>query len=139
VYLAGTFWPGSPMEDAARWVIENILPIVRQQIPNLHLYIVGADSDKTVPDISDPKITITGKLPSVLPYLSHADVSLVPLRFESGTRFKILEAGACGIPVVSTTLGAEGIAVEHGRDILLADEPEAFASSIIRLIKEREF
>ena len=62
----------------------------------------------------------------------------MPLRFESGTRFKILEAGACGIPVVSTTLGAEGIPVTHGRDILIADEPETFAESIVQLIANRD-
>jgi len=139
VYLAGTFWPQSPMEDAARWVIAEVLPLVRQQIPGVHFYIIGKGSDQTLSDIDDPDITITGQLPSVLPYLYHADVALVPLRFESGTRFKILEAGACGIPVVSTTLGAEGIPVTHEKDILIADEPEPFANSIIRLITDRDF
>jgi glycosyltransferase involved in cell wall biosynthesis len=62
---------------------------------------------------------------------------LVPLHFESGTRFKILEAGACGIPLVSTTLGAEGIPVVDGRDILLADEPAKFASAILRLLDDK--
>mgnify|MGYP002654581751 FL=1 len=139
IYLAGSFWFGSPMDDAARWVIKQILPIVRQQIPDIHFYIVGKDSDKTLSDIKDSNITITGKIPSVLSYLYHADVSLVPLRFESGTRFKILEAAACGIPIVSTTLGAEGIPVTHEQDILIADETEAFAYSIIKLIKEPNF
>ena len=139
VYLAGTFWPQSPMEDAARWVLAEVLPLVRQQISGVHFYIIGKGSDQTLPDIDDPDITITGQLPSVLPYLCHADVALVPLRFESGTRFKILEAGACKIPVVSTTLGAEGIPVTHGKDILIAGEPEPFANSIIRLITYRDF
>jgi glycosyltransferase involved in cell wall biosynthesis len=74
---------------------------------------------------------------SVLPYLCHADVALVPLHFESGTRFKILEAGACGVPQVSTTLGAEGIPVVDGRDILIADRPEAFAGAILRLLEDK--
>lgn len=136
IYLAGTFWHGSPMEDAARWVIKEVLPLVRQHIPNIHLYIAGRGSNQTLSDINDSGITITGELPSVLPYLCHAGVALVPLRFESGTRFKILEAGACGIPVVSTTLGAEGIPVTHEKDILIADEPESFANSIVRVIKD---
>ena len=139
MYLAGTFTPGSAMDDAARWVIGRVLPIVRQQIPDVHLYCVGTGSDQILSDIRDPGITITGQLTSVLPYLCYADVALVPLRFESGTRFKILEAGACGIPVVSTTLGAEGIPLTHQKDILIADEPEGFARSIVQLLQEREF
>jgi glycosyltransferase involved in cell wall biosynthesis len=136
LYLAGTFWSNSPMEDAARWVIRDVLPLVRERIPSIRFYIVGRGSDKTLADINDPTITITGELPSVLPYLCHANVALVPLRFESGTRFKILEAGACGIPVVSTTLGAEGLSVTPDTDILIADEPELFAHSIISLIAQ---
>jgi len=140
IYLAGTFYnPQSPMADAARWVIAEVLPLVRRQIPDLHFYIVGKGSDQIFPDIDDQGITTTGKLPSVLPYLCHADVAIVPLRYESGTRFKILEAGACGIPVVSTTLGAEGISITHEKDILIADEPELFAKSISKLINNREF
>jgi len=141
LYLAGTFWTKgqTPMEDAARWAISEILPLVRRQIPDIHFYIVGRGSEKALSDVNDPGITITGELPSVLPYLCHADVALVPLRFESGTRFKILEAGACGIPVVSTTLGAEGIPVTHGNHILIADEPKAFADSIIKIINSHDF
>ncbi|MGA9347293.1 MAG: glycosyltransferase [Anaerolineae bacterium] len=137
IYLAGTFFcRNCPMEDAARWVIQHVLPLVRQRILKTHFYIVGMGSDRFLSDVKDPGITITGRLSSVLPYLYHANVALVPLRFESGTRFKILEAGACGIPVVSTTLGAEGIPVTPGIDILIADEPELFANSIVKLITE---
>jgi len=137
IYLAGTFWPGSPMEEAARWTIREVLPLVKNKIPTVHFYIIGKGSDTTLLDIHESDITITGRLDSVLPYLCHADVALVPLKFESGTRFKILEAGACGIPVVSTTLGAEGLPITHGKDILIADDPEAFANSIVQLILDR--
>jgi len=139
IYLAGTFWPDSPMENAARWIIDEVLPLVRQTVPDVNFYIVGKDSDSVLADISDPKITVTGKLPSVLSYLSHVDVALVPLKFESGTRFKILEAGACKIPLVSTTLGAEGIPVIDGEHILIADEFETFANAIIKLLNNKEF
>jgi polysaccharide biosynthesis protein PslH len=138
IYLAGTFGPKSPMDDAARWTIEKVMPLIKKKMPDIHFYIAGAGSDKTLSDIKDPDITITGKLPSVLPYLKNADVVLVPLRFESGTRFKILEAGACGIPIVSTTLGAEGIPVLHEKDIMIADTPEDFATSIIWILRNKE-
>jgi len=137
IYLGGTFSPHSPMDDSARWVICEIMPLVRSRIPNIRLYIVGSGSDRTLSDINESDVTIKGKLQSVLPYLCHSDVALVPLRYESGTRFKILEAGACGVPVVSTTLGAEGLPVVHGNDILIADHPESIADSIIRLITDR--
>jgi glycosyltransferase involved in cell wall biosynthesis len=138
LYLAGTFGHAhSPMDVAARWVVEEVLPRVRQRIANAHLYIVGTGSDRMWGHLRDPGITVTGKLPSVLPYLCHADVALVPLKFESGTRFKILEAGACGVPVVSTTLGAEGLPVADGREVLLADEPDAFADAVVRVIEDR--
>jgi glycosyltransferase involved in cell wall biosynthesis len=139
IYLAGTFWRNSPMEDAARWTIKEILPLLRQQIPDIHLYILGNQSDLILNDIVDTHISITGQVDSVLPYLYHVDVAIVPLRFESGTRFKILEAGASGIPVVSTTLGAEGIPISNGKEILIADEPQAFANAILRIINDKMF
>ena len=139
MYIAGSYGPKSPMDKATRWVIDKVLPIVKKEIAEIHFYIVGAGSDHTLSEINDSSITITGKLDSVLPYLCNADVSLVPLKFESGTRFKILEAGACNIPVVSTTLGAEGIPLTDQKDVLIADVPEEFANSIIKLIKDKEY
>lgn len=138
IYLAGTFGPKSAMDKAARWFIEDIYPIVKKQIPEIHFYIIGNASKETLVDIKDPSITILGKVKSVLPYLTNADVSIVPLQFESGTRFKIMEAAACKIPIVSTTLGAEGIPVKDRRDILLADDADQFANAIVELIKNKD-
>jgi glycosyltransferase involved in cell wall biosynthesis len=138
IYLAGTFGHfHSPMDTAARWVLEKVMPQLLQRFRDLHFYIVGNNSDKGFGHLNGPNITATGRLDSVLPYLCHADVALVPLHFESGTRFKILEAGACGIPLVSTTLGAEGIPVVDGRDLLIADQPEAFAGAILKLLEDK--
>lgn len=138
MFLAGTFGHyNSPMDTAARWVLEEVLPRVQAEVPNVHFYIVGSGSDRTLGHASSPSVTVTGKLPSVLPYLCHADVSLVPLKFESGTRFKILEAAACGVPIVSTVLGAEGLPVVHGEHVLLADEPELFAAAVVEMIHNK--
>jgi glycosyltransferase involved in cell wall biosynthesis len=137
MYLAGTFGHhNSPMDTAARWILEEVLPKVRSVLPNLHFYIVGRDSEVGFGNLSDANITVAGRVESVLPYLCNADVSIVPLKFESGTRFKILESGACGVPIVSTTLGAEGIPVIDGHHILLADTAEEFATAILRLLKD---
>ena len=138
MFLAGTFGHyNSPMDTAARWVLEEVLPLVQAQVPDVHFYIVGRGSDRMLGHAAGPSVTVTGKLPSVLPYLCHADVSLVPLKFESGTRFKILEAAACGVPIVSTVLGAEGLPVAHGEHILLADEAELFAAAIVEMIRNK--
>lgn len=138
IYLAGTFGHyHSPMDMAARWVLEEVLPILWRSVPDLHFYLVGKNSDKRFGHISDTRVTVTGTLPSVLPYLCNIDIALVPLQFESGTRFKILEAGACGIPIVSTTLGAEGLPTNDGQHLLIADTPSDFASAIIRLLGDK--
>jgi glycosyltransferase involved in cell wall biosynthesis len=126
------------MEDSARWMLEFVLPLVKRDVPDIHFYIAGRGSDKILADVKDENVTVAGELPSVLPYLTNASVAIVPLRFESGTRFKILEAGACGIPVVSTTLGAEGIPTTDGKDILIADTPEDFAHAIIAVIRDSQ-
>jgi glycosyltransferase involved in cell wall biosynthesis len=126
------------MENAARWMIKEVLPLVRKSVEDVQFIIVGNHSDEILADIQDPAILITGKLPTVLTYLCHVDVALVPLKFESGTRFKIIEAGACKIPIVSTTLGAEGIPVVDGEHILIADEPESFAAAIVQLLKDQD-
>lgn len=139
-YLAGSFYSlSSPMAQGARWIIDAVLPLVRKELPDIHFYIIGKGSKEILHDIADPGITITGRLVSVLPYLCNADVALVPLAFESGTRFKILEAAACGIPLVSTTLGAEGIPVSHGFDIHLADDAAEFAQGIITVVRDKQY
>jgi glycosyltransferase involved in cell wall biosynthesis len=139
IFVAGTFYHNSPMEKATRWFIQDVFPIVKANVPEVHLYVIGIGSDTTLKDIDDPSITVTGLLDTVLPYLYNSDVSIVPLSFESGTRFKILEAAACGIPIVSTTLGAEGIPVTNEVDILIADSADDFAKGVVRVIKDKEF
>ena len=126
------------MNMATNWVLDEVLPLVHQRYPELHFYIVGRNSDREFSHRTNAHVTVTGMLESVLPYLCHADAALVPLKFESGTRFKILEAGACCVPLVSTTLGAEGIPVVHDQDILIADDPADFAAAILRILDEPE-
>lgn len=139
VYLAGTFGHvHSPMDTAAQWMLEEVMPRVWRELPAAHFYLVGKRSDERFGHLRDPRVTATGKLPSVLPYLCHADVAVVPLKYESGTRFKILEAGACGIPLVSTVLGAEGLPVRDGEHLLLADDAEGFAAAILRILRDRD-
>lgn len=139
IFFAGSFGIDSPMNDAAKWFVEYIFPIVKDSIPDVHFYIMGSGSDTTLKYINDPNISILGKVDSVFPYLCNTDVAVVPLRFESGTRFKILEAGACKKPVVSTTLGAEGLPVTNNHDIIIADDEKDFAKGIIKIIEDKHY
>lgn len=138
IYLAGTFWPGSPMEEAARWVIKTILPTLLNSFESIQFNILGKGSDHVLKDIDQDNINVLGEVDSVLPYLCHADIILVPLKFESGTRFKILEAGACNKAVVSTTLGAEGIPVVNGQHIMIADSSDDFSKAILQLLNDQK-
>jgi glycosyltransferase involved in cell wall biosynthesis len=138
IYLAGSFGHfNSPMDTAARWILEEVFPLVLKKHPNIHFYIVGRNSELGFAHMNGPNVTVTGRLDSVLPYLCNTSVALVPLKFESGTRFKILEAGVCNVPIVSTTLGAEGIPVVDEEHILIADEPKSFADAILRLLDDK--
>ncbi len=138
VYLAGSYFSNTcPMVVATKWVLQEVMPKLLSVDPKMHLYIVGNGSDKYFAHLNNNNITATGRLESVLPYLCNTDVALVPLTFESGTRFKILEAGACNIPIVSTTLGAEGIPVINGEHILIADNADDFSDSIIKIINNK--
>jgi glycosyltransferase involved in cell wall biosynthesis len=138
IYLAGSFGHfNSPMDSAARWILEEVFPLILKKHPNIHFYIVGRNSELGFGHMNGPNVTVTGRLDSVLPYLCNTNVALVPLKFESGTRFKILEAGVCNVPIVSTTLGAEGIPVVDEEHILIADEPKSFADAILRLLEDK--
>jgi glycosyltransferase involved in cell wall biosynthesis len=83
-----------------------------------------------------PRVHVTGEVASIVPYMRASAAALVPLRWESGTRFKILEAFACRTPVISTTLGAEGLDVRDGEHLLLADSPTAFADAVLSVLDE---
>ncbi len=138
IYLAGTFGPSSPMEEAALWMIEKVLPLVLKKLPNIHFYIVGVGATEEMQKKAPRNVTITGGVHSVLAYLCHADLAVVPLKYESGTRFKIMEAAACRVPIISTALGAEGIPVRDRHDIMIADTPEDFANAIVEVVKDPE-
>lgn len=122
-----------PNSDAAQWLVREVAPLVRASRPETRIRLVG-DSHSLVDALHDPpRVDVTGRVPSMLPELARADVVAVPIRYGSGTRVKILEAFAHGLPVVSTSLGAEGLGLEHGRHLLLADDAAAFAAAIVRL------
>jgi glycosyltransferase involved in cell wall biosynthesis len=122
--------------DAALWLLDRVMPIVWKKHPELMVYIVGRLPPASLRARSSDRVIVTGQVESTAAYIRNSTVAVVPLRWESGTRFKILEAFACETPVVSTSLGAEGLPVVAGKHLLLADTPEDFAASVSRLLLE---
>lgn len=129
-----------PNEDAILWFAAEILPRVRAQVPDATLTVVGRNPTPRVVELGrrDAAVTVTGGVPDVRPYLARGAAFVVPIRIGGGTRLKIYEAMAMELPVVSTTVGAEGLPIQPDTEYLQADEPEAFAAAVVRLLRDRE-
>ncbi len=125
--------------DGLRYFHREILPLIKPKLPEFVLRVTGDISDQTVDDLTaNGSIVFTGHLDDIKPAVASSWVSVVPIRIGSGTRLKILEAMALGTPVVSTTIGAEGLETTHQKDILIADTPSAFAEHLIRLCRDTD-
>jgi len=127
-----------PNEDAIRYFTEEVLPAVRREVPDVKLTVVGRNPYPSLVELGrrDPSIVVTGRVEDVRPYMEEAAVYVVPLRIGGGTRLKIYEAMAMEKAVVSTTVGAEGLPVRDGEELLLADGPAEFAAAVVRLLKD---
>jgi sugar transferase (PEP-CTERM/EpsH1 system associated) len=128
-----------PNVDAVLWFVEAVLPRVLAQLPGARFYVVGQQPHARLDILRHhPAVTITGRVPDVRPYMAAAGVYVVPLRIGGGTRLKVLEAMAMGQAMVSTRLGCDGFPFEDGREVRLADDPEAFAGAVCRLFERRD-
>jgi glycosyltransferase involved in cell wall biosynthesis len=126
-----------PNEDGMLHFVRDVLPLIRRDEPAATLSIVGRAPTPAVRRLAqEPGIEVTGSVPDVRPHVAAGQVYVVPLRIGGGTRLKIFEAMGMGKAIVSTTVGAEGLPVTHGRDILLADGPAAFAAAVVRVIRD---
>ena len=126
-----------PNADAVQFFCREILPIVREAEPDVTFTIVGRSPTPSVRRLAEDRgVEVTGRVEDVRPYLAKSTVYVVPLRIGGGTRLKIFEAMAAGRAVVSTSIGAEGLPVEHGRHLLLADDPGSFAGSVLALLRD---
>jgi glycosyltransferase involved in cell wall biosynthesis len=125
-----------PNRDGVEFLVHHILPRLRQLVPAVQVILAGRDPS---PDLLRryariPDVRFTGTVADLRPIIDRAAVCVVPLRIGSGTRLKILEAAAMAKPIVSTTLGAEGLDLRHGRDILHEDRPREFAEAVALLL-----
>ncbi|MEA3407085.1 MAG: glycosyltransferase [Chloroflexota bacterium] len=126
-----------PNVDAMVWFYDRVWPLLRAAVPDVQLYVVGKSPHARLSSLAnDPAITVTGYVEDILPYFGGADVYIVPLRVGGGTRLKVLEAMAAGLPLVSTSLGAEGIPLISGTHALLADTPTDFAQAVRSLLDD---
>jgi len=128
-----------PNEDAMTFFCDKVLPLIRAEEPDVRLSIVGRAPTPAVAKLAETygdRVRVTGRVDDVRPYIADAGVYIVPLRIGGGTRLKIFEAMAMAKAVVSTTVGAEGLPVEDGRHLLLADEPNTFARAVVRLLRD---
>jgi len=129
-----------PNDDAVVFFCREVLPLIWEQNANVKFYIVGKSPSAAVQELAqkDPRIIVTGRVDDVRTYIQRAKVFVVPIRIGGGTRLKILEAMSMQKAVVSTTVGAEGIACTKDVDIVLGDTPQAFAQQVIVLLKDQQ-
>jgi glycosyltransferase involved in cell wall biosynthesis len=134
--LGAMFYP--PNVDGVLWFVREILPRVRREVPDVRLRIVGPRPDRSILRAADGNaaIQVVGYAEDAAPGMAASAALVVPLRAGGGMRVKILDAMARGLPVVSTRLGAEGIAATDGENILLADGADAFAQAVVRLLRD---
>jgi glycosyltransferase involved in cell wall biosynthesis len=134
VFIGSMDW--LPNIDGVRYFVRDVLPLIRRRRPGCTFGIVGRTPVAAIAALpqQDRNIFVTGTVPDVRPYLWGSAVSIVPLRIGGGTRLKIYESMAAGVPLVSTTIGAEGLSVNPPKDIRIADSPDAFAGQCLDLL-----
>ena len=129
-----------PNQDAAVFFVNEILPRVKSRIPEITAYFVGRNPPQHIKALEKAGgVKITGTVDDVRPYIARAGLYIVPLRIGGGSRLKILEALAMEKAVISTSVGAEGLKVTDGENIIIADGPESFAGAIIENLKNDEY
>jgi sugar transferase (PEP-CTERM/EpsH1 system associated) len=136
IHFASMDW--LPNVQAMLWFYKDIFPLVRREVPDATFTIGGANPPPEIVSLGKaaPAVTVTGRVPDTQPYLKRASLCVVPLQSGSGSRLKILEAMAVGLPVVSTAVGAEGLNLEPGREIAIGDTPEEFARAVVDLLRD---
>ena len=135
MFIGGFTHP--PNEDGIVWFVESIFPSIQKKLPGIHLYIVGSHPTDKVRSLSSANVAVTGYVKDVSPYFEKARVFVSPLRYGAGVKGKIGQSMAYGLPVVTTSLGAEGIGFIDGYNALIADGEDKFADKTVKLYQDR--
>jgi glycosyltransferase involved in cell wall biosynthesis/peptidoglycan/xylan/chitin deacetylase (PgdA/CDA1 family) len=125
-----------PNQDGMRWFMADVWPRLLRKRPDARLKVLGRHPSAELRALQGPSVEVVGLVDDIRPHLASSAAVIVPLRVGGGTRLKVLEAMAMGKTMVSTTVGAEGIAYRPGRELLVGDEPEAFAAACARLLDD---
>lgn len=137
LHLGTMFWP--PNIAGVLWFAQEVLPLIHQRLPETRFLVVGKDPPYAVRELAaDPRIEVTGYAADPAPYLERAGAFVVPLQAGGGMRVKILDAWLWGLPVVSTPIGAEGIQLRAGENILIAGDACSFAEATVRVLTDAE-
>ena len=123
-----------PNIEAVNYFVAEILPLIHCRRPDAVLHVVGTQPGKEVQQLKSDTVVIHGHVPDVRPYFADAEIFVAPILSGGGTRLKILEAAAMEKPIVTTTLGIEGLNFRHGNDVVVADSPQAFADAVTGLL-----
>jgi len=135
-FIGGLHWP--PNARGVLWFQKEVWPQIRSQVPGAVLTIIGRNPLRQRWNGADSSVETTGYLADLTPYLAETAVFVVPLLAGGGMRVKILEAWSWGLPVVSTSIGAEGLDARHRENLCLADDPGSFAASVVEVMKNPE-
>ncbi len=142
LHLGTMFWP--PNVEGVLWFAQEVFPQVLDRVPDAHFTIAGKNPPSTVTELAQPgsrlhgHVTVAGFVPDARPLLARCRAFVVPVRAGGGMRVKIVDGWQWGLPIVSTTIGAEGIDTRPGENILLADEPGAFADAVLSVLTDAE-
>jgi sugar transferase (PEP-CTERM/EpsH1 system associated) len=134
LYFGNLGWP--PQADAAIYFHDEILPLIRQQIPGVKFYIVGQNPPENIKALASDRVIVTGFVPDMREYIARATVVVMPLRVGAGTKHRVFQALCMKKPVVCTAVAAEGIALTHDETAMLADTPETFANATVSLLQD---
>lgn len=134
IFVGGFTHP--PNVDAARLLVEGIMPSVWERIPRARVLLIGSSPPADIQALSNERVVVTGYVPDLAVYYAQARMSVSPIRFGSGVKGKIIESLAAGVPVVTTAVGNEGIGLVGGVEGLIADEPGQLAAHIINLFED---
>jgi O-antigen biosynthesis protein len=128
----------SPNSDAVHYFMGEIYPRIHEALPDIKVKIIGDDPAGDLSGYDSPQVSVLGYLPAIESFLERTRIFVAPLRFGAGIKGKIGEAMSYGLPVVTTSIGAEGFGLTHGVDVMIADEAEAFADAVLQLYASKE-
>lgn len=131
IFVGG--WGHPPNRDAIDWLVRDILPLIRQQLPDITLHLVGDLPEDIRTPLEVPGVRIHGRVPDLEPLMQSSRLALAPLRYGAGVKGKINMAMSHGVPVVATSVGVEGMSLINGRDVLIADTAADFANAVVRV------